>query len=128
MNEKHNIWRGLGLMAVFVFIMFGVTAYLYHAQLEGDDLSPVQPERNPYASVKEGEIDDNQSLNGDKEYFVGIYQEERLAIYAADENGAIVLLEVLPYLVNKDHYAELKQGIYFSTEEEKESILEYLTP
>ncbi|MEW5921959.1 MAG: hypothetical protein AB1796_13660 [Bacillota bacterium] len=125
--EKLYFWRGLGLFLAFLCIIFGATAYLRHAHLEGDSLYRVHPGSDPYASVKEEERENNLPLNGEKKYFVGIHHEERLAIYEKSGDGRIILLELLPYLVKEVHYVELKKGIYFSTEEEKESILEYLT-
>lgn len=132
MNGKQNwevvyFWRGLGLFLLFITIIISITVYLRPDTLDSEGLYRAREGRNPHALVSEEEKKNTSLLNAGKKYFVGLYLDERLAIYEKIEDGRVVLLELLPYLVKEVHYTELRKGIYFSTEEEKEAILEYLT-
>ncbi len=130
--EKVYFWRGLSIFVLFVFIIISGTYLLRYTQVEGIENKGQYLTRDgrvlyPVIKKEEEKRDNYLPLNSVKKYFIGLHGNNRLAIYEQKEDGSTIIVEILPYHAKEAYFMELQKGIFFSTEEEKESILEYLT-
>ncbi len=127
-----------GMFSLLVAFIFLAAFYLFPEQ----DHNGV-PDNNYHNSEKESvpgkdleeyylqELEKNDSFYGVVEedepiLYLGIY-DEKIAVFRKQLSEEPVLVEVLPYPVKNVYRSELRQGIPFSTREEKERILENLT-
>lgn len=82
-----------------------------------------EEEREPDKVHKEN---DPVAILPEKKMFLGVHNE-KIAVFAEDQSGNKILIEILPYNVKNVYYEELKRGIPFCGEEEKIKLLENYT-
>jgi hypothetical protein len=118
-----------GICFFAVLILFFLILHFPGANM----LPEKQPQKEPMQKLESPENNENEERlettrcdTDEKEYYLGVY-EDQIAVYEREPRGGIILREVLPLRAKDVYYQELQKGVPFSTEEEKNLLLENYT-
>lgn len=119
--------------SVITLVIVLIAGAVYVASsLPGDEgkqeEGPVVPCEGEEAREERNAAEPAEEAKGDYDnrYYLGI-AGDRIAVYRDRDREEPELVEVLPYPVKDVYYEELKQGIPFSSQEEKIRLLENLS-